>query len=1351
MSGLRSIAGARIQAGPLAFGLFLAALVAAPQFGCGGSSSAGGNPQTVIPPSSLSYAANPATYTKGIAISSNAPQSSGGPVASYAISPALPAGLALDASSGVVAGTPTIASPQTAYTVTATNTGGSTTCSLLIAVIDLPPTGLSYPNNHLIYIRGVAIAPNAPAVSGGAVTRFTTSPALPAGLSIDGASGVISGTPTAITAQANYLITAINSGGNATFTLTLTVNDEAPKGLNYSSNPAIYTSGVGITPNTPSTSGGGAVVTWRIAPSLPSGLVFDATTGIISGAAHAPATAQSYTVTALNSGGGTTCAVTITVNAPPPTNLVYADPAPVYSRGVAVTPDVPSNGGGAVVSFSVAPALPAGLSLDPISGFISGTPSVDSAPAAYTVTATNTGGSTTGIVTITVREPAPTALVYATNPTKYTVNTPIQPNAPSNAGGIITSYSVSPLLPVGLSLDPVSGTISGTPTAVTAQAHYVITGFNVTGSATCDFVTEVSAAIVAPPATPSVSADSFVTTAQTGLQAFTQNQGTADGMTYQWTVTNGTITSGQGTPAIMYTAGAVGPLTIGVKVSNLGGSATGSTSVTVVAVPVAQLFAQAEVLAGTHARASVAPQANMTYAWTLSGPSAGTVISGTGNVLDYTAGLAAGAYQISVTVQSPVGLTATANPILQVVEGAFLPDAHNARQRYGNTVTVLLDGRVLVAGGDDFQVEGSGTADLYDPWSNTWTTTGPMNAMRSFHAATLLADGRVLVTGGVDPAGSLFDSSEIYDPATNAWTAAATMNATRQNHTATLLTNGTVLVAGGFGLDSGTTTGTYLASAEIYDPVAKAFIFIGSMSSARSQHTATLLQNGLVLLAAGQKGSNTAGWLNTAEVYDPTGQFFTSVGNLNHARSDHTASLLPSGKVFVAGGLDSSSTPLSNGEVFNPASGTWAGAANSMTSGHAEHAAAALPNGKVLVMGGSSDATGGQVESYDPVTNRFSPVKNLITGRNYVSGTILPTDQALVVGGRATQSAPIASPELYDPAAGTWSTTGSWSTDRFGHTATTLNDGTVLVAGGAGDVTNYTTAADRFDPSTGAWSSASNLNTGRLDHAAALLADGRVLVAGGIGNSVNLKTAEIYTPGTNSWTFTASLATARAFITATTLPNGKVLVAGGSAGSSTLSSAELFDPAAGAWSGAAPMSTARVGHTVTLLQNGKVLVTGGGTSNTWVNTTEIYDPTLDSWSAAAPMLSARKYHTATLLPNGKVLVLGGQQNSVTTVATAELYDPAADTWTALASMSGPRYSHAATLLPDGRMLVTGGQIATSRYNATAELYDPAANTTPSALPMVAARAYHTATLLDSAGTVLVLGGMPGSTPEYWKP
>ncbi|HEY4575287.1 MAG TPA: Ig domain-containing protein, partial [Thermoanaerobaculia bacterium] len=201
----------------------LAALAAALQSGCGGKSSAPG----AVAPSAFSYAASPAAYTKGVAISPSLPHSSGGAAASYTISPQLPAGLTFDATSGVIAGTPTVLSPLTAYTVTAINAGGTASCSLLIAVNDVAPAALSYSHNAVTYTRGVAIPPEVPAVSGGAVTRFTSSPALPAGLGLDATSGVISGTPTA-NGTATFDVRVIDSQGtpkSATKSMSITVAD----------------------------------------------------------------------------------------------------------------------------------------------------------------------------------------------------------------------------------------------------------------------------------------------------------------------------------------------------------------------------------------------------------------------------------------------------------------------------------------------------------------------------------------------------------------------------------------------------------------------------------------------------------------------------------------------------------------------------------------------------------------------------------------------------------------------------------------------------------------------------------------------------------------------------------------------------------------------------------------------------------------------------------------------------------------------------------------------------------------------------------------------------------------------
>jgi len=142
----------------------------------------------------------------------------------------------------------------------------------------------------------------------------------------------------------------------------------------------------------------------------------------------------------------------------------------------------------------VSPALPAGLALSPSTGVINGTPTAVIAEASYTVTASNSSGSTQATLTITVQVAAPADLAYSTAKPTYTVGTPIPPNNPTDTGGAVTAYSVSPDLPAGLSLDDDTGIITGTPTAVSAKANYTVTASNGTGSAATTLGITVSAA-----------------------------------------------------------------------------------------------------------------------------------------------------------------------------------------------------------------------------------------------------------------------------------------------------------------------------------------------------------------------------------------------------------------------------------------------------------------------------------------------------------------------------------------------------------------------------------------------------------------------------------------------------------------------------------------------------------------------------------------------------------------------------------------------------------------------------------------------------------------------------------------
>jgi sarcosine oxidase gamma subunit len=319
-----------------------------------------------------------------------------------------------------------------------------------------------------------------------------------------------------------------------------------------------------------------------------------------------------------------------------------------------------------------------------------------------------------------------------------------------------------------------------------------------------------------------------------------------------------------------------------------------------------------------------------------------------------------------------------------------------------------------------------------------------MTTVRCGATATLLSDGRVLVVGGTDGSKELA-SAELYDPKTGTFSATGSMATARYGPTATLLSNGSVLVAGGQGEDV-----QPLASAELYDPKTGTFSPTGSMTAHRSGPTATFLSDGSVLIAGGQGGDAGGDVVASAEVYDPTTGKFTATGAMASARSDHTATALSDGRVLIAGGANGSGV-LASAELYDPKTGKFC-PTGAMTAARDGPTATLLSDGRVLVAGGETDVMSPQerlasAELYDPKTGTFSPTGSMATARELHTATALSDGRVLIAGGWDGSST-LASAELYDPKTGTFSPTASMATARDTHTATVLSDGRVLIAGG---------------------------------------------------------------------------------------------------------------------------------------------------------------------------------------------------------------------------------------------------------------------------------------------------------------
>lgn len=395
------------------------------------------------------------------------------PDVSFTVEPALPVGIWLHQKTGVITGKTESASDEISYSVTATNAGGSASVEVRFGIKLVPPTGLLYPDVSNVYFTGqpVSLSPTV----GGTVKEYWVEPSVPEGLHLDATLGIISGIPRTIAPETQYWVSCSNPEGETYVELKFAVQRAAPSNLSYpevlSSIPVLRD--VLLHPKVE-----GEVQEFWVEPDFPAGLWLDASSGEISGNPTAPASLTKYVVTASNETGTCTCELVLSVDVLPATALNYPHIDDVYSVGEDVQLEPVIEGG--ATSWTVEPSFPHGIVLDLSTGIISGRPTKPATESSYVVTASNEAGGISALLTFAVTAPPPNGLRYPDVSEDYEVEQEMLLE-PVLESAVCATFEVSPSLPTGVTIDAVSGIISGKPKAETPFQTYIVTASNVSG------------------------------------------------------------------------------------------------------------------------------------------------------------------------------------------------------------------------------------------------------------------------------------------------------------------------------------------------------------------------------------------------------------------------------------------------------------------------------------------------------------------------------------------------------------------------------------------------------------------------------------------------------------------------------------------------------------------------------------------------------------------------------------------------------------------------------------------------------------------------------------------------------
>ena len=598
----------------------------------------------------------------------------------------------------------------------------------------------------------------------------------------------------------------------------------------------------------------------------------------------------------------------------------------------------------------------------------------------YSVTVTSTLNGTTVSKTSNTAELSVNAVTITTQPQSVTI-------AEGGTGTCTVRATATGVLSYQWYLDDVlveGGTSRDLPVSTESGCKVVVTstlaGLTVDAYSISAIVWVNSAVITSQPTDSVFTAGSYMP-----ISVGLQSGKTGQSFTYQWFRDGVAISAAN---SATYNASIAGSYFVEITATmNATVSTKNSATVTVssVAAPLIASFASGS--------SRIASGSSTTITAVFSGGSAimtpGNTVLSSGVAVTVSPTVST---TYSVTVTNAAGDTSISTTSIIVETGSVSALSSQLSQFHTSGSSIRLgDGRVLILGG------ASKVAELFDPTTNEFSSTGSMVVQRSAPAVVLLANGKVLVMGGYSnqinyPA---IQSAELFDPATGIFTSTGNMTAARSGPIAVVLANGKVLVAGG---NSG---GSYLQSSDLYDPIAGTFASTGLMNVPRASATATLLRDGNVLVAGGQNyGGGSYPRLSSGSIYNTASGSWTATSNsMITARSEASAVVLSDGRVLIVGGMQTNTVALASTEIFDMATMSFVSSTPTMDSSRVRSGVVALSDGTVLVIGGSNGVSSNydSLLLFDPTNNSFTHLAAVLTStRQNVLATLLSDGRVLI-------------------------------------------------------------------------------------------------------------------------------------------------------------------------------------------------------------------------------------------------------------------------------------------------------------------------------------------------------------------